>query len=367
MVFKVLIISIISFIFPWCPVVIGQNSALSLSQYPEKNADLTPTVHLSLGDETSVSRSRVFLSDIAQCSGNELLCQETYGIEMIKVTPQNPLITLTDRKIREIVEREWPLTTVKISGARQIKVKWVEPESDWNVITDKILARLEPVKKNGFVLEAKITKLSITDPSLRLEPIGFNTYDLENPEWVLQHLSGKKIIKLAAYDQESEEPLETLDAEVIFELRKQMISPIRDLFRTDEIKANLLQFSLHKVQSGWDLADLSDPEELKKNLIGRMLKHDIKAGQPIFMRYTEKKTAIKRNQMISVIVGSNSLAIGFQGKALEDGAVGDFIEVLYPHSKRTIKAQVVDSNSASLVKVRPVSVQDYSAEIGELK
>jgi flagella basal body P-ring formation protein FlgA len=355
------------FIFLLCPIAKGQNGIDIPKNVPQNDQGLTPSVNLIFSEEIAIARSRVFLSDIARCSGNELLCQESYGIEILKISPKNPIITINERKIREILENEWPLTSVKISGSRQIKIKWVEPETDWNTITEKLLVRLEPIKKLGFVLDAKITKLSIPDDTLRFEPIGFNPLDLESPQWVIQHLNGKKNIKWAAYAPESEEPLETFDSEVNFDLKKLLVVSKRDIFRGDEIRSSELELIYHKLEQSWNPLDFEDAEDMRKKLIGRIAKQDIKAGIPIFMRYTDKRIAVKRNQIISVTVGSNSLAIGFQGKALSDGSIGDFIEVLYPNSKRTIKVQITDSNSASLVKMRSISIDDYSAELTELE
>lgn len=348
-------------------VLIFPTSSLLCQEEKLEKLSLSPTVHLILSEESVVNRKSVFLSDVSKCIGNTMLCQESYGIELLQRAPHASNITISEKKIREILEHEWPLTSISISGASQIKIRWGDSKVDYEDINKKLLDRIEPVTKLGFVITSQIKKISISDPSLRIEPIGLSPKDLENPQWISQNLSGKRNIDWAAYDESSEEPVEILSSEVYFELKKSYVTANKDLKKGEEIKPSHLAITDLKFQPTSDSSDFESSVDLQKKLIGRLTKQDIKAGQVINLKQTEKPIIIRRNNIINVTIGSDSLAIGFLGKALQDGSVGDFIDVLYPNSKRILKVQVIDEQSAELIKSRPLATETYSTDLLDIK
>lgn len=69
-----------------------------------------------------------------------------------------------------------------------------------------------------------------------------------------------------------------------------------------------------------------------------------KVGDIIDQRYIEKTPDVLRNSQVSVILQSDSVTITFDGEALENGKIGDFIRVKSKRYNKFYTAKVVSEN-----------------------
>lgn len=307
-------------------------------------------VTIKLKEEATLDNNRIYLSDIASCFGSEQICQEGYGIE-ISIFPDNiSSFQLNSAKILQTLESEWPLVSVSMSGASSVKLHKKKSLSNDNDLIAKLELRLKTIKNLGYELEISKIKMDQVDQYSRLEPIGFNEQDLTDPQWIQSNLNGKKTVSWAGFDESSEEPQNTYQSEVWFSLRKYIPAANRDLPKGTTITESDLSRNLAPIHSPSYNNDFKDPDTAAKVLIGRKTKTDLKKDQPILLNNTELPVAIRKNQTVNIVVNGNGLMVGFIGKSLQDGSIGELIDISYPNSKKVFKARIIDEQHAEMTK-----------------
>lgn len=81
---------------------------------------------------------------------------------------------------------------------------------------------------------------------------------------------------------------------------------------------------------------ISDPQIA----VGFETKVAIYAGKPVRLADIGSPTVISRNQVVSLFYGSGGLNIQTEGRALDRGGVGDFIEVMNLNSRSKVYGQI---------------------------
>ncbi len=308
-------------------------------------------VVIHLKEEVTLDKSRIYLSDIGTCMGEELVCQEGYGIEVARFTENLTNIQLTSSKILQTLESEWPLVAVSVHGSPMVKIYLKSSHNSLDqLLISKLETRLNPIKNLGFEVEVTKVKINVMDPFARLEPVGFNDQDLADSRWIESNLNGKKTITWAAFDESSEEPQNTYQAEVWFVLRRLVPAVTRDLPRGSTIVSSDLTKTPVSIISITEGHGFNHPDDTIKSLVGRKTKIDLKKGSVLFLKNTELPIAIRKNQSVNVVVNGTGLVVGFMGKSLQEGSLGDVIEISYPHSKKIFKAKVLDEQNVEMIK-----------------
>jgi flagellar basal body P-ring formation protein FlgA len=89
---------------------------------------------------------------------------------------------------------------------------------------------------------------------------------------------------------------------------------------------------------------LTDPAEAA----GKVLRDGLPAGAPVLSPFLEAPVVIHRGQKVLLTLNADTMTIRTPALALEDGRVGQSIEVENPDSKKTIRATVVDDGSVEM-------------------
>ncbi|MBI1366974.1 MAG: flagellar basal body P-ring formation protein FlgA [Alphaproteobacteria bacterium] len=79
--------------------------------------------------------------------------------------------------------------------------------------------------------------------------------------------------------------------------------------------------------------------------IGREAAHSIYRGQPINAADLRAPTLVDRNAIVRMEFSKGALAMATQGRALDQGGLGDRIRVMNMASKRIVSAIVVATNT----------------------
>ncbi len=87
---------------------------------------------------------------------------------------------------------------------------------------------------------------------------------------------------------------------------------------------------------------------LASQLIGFEARRAMRPGVPLSAGDVRAPTLITRNDRVVITVQSGRLRISAQGRALDDGALGDTISVINSQSKRTIDAIVIGRGQVAL-------------------
>lgn len=84
-------------------------------------------------------------------------------------------------------------------------------------------------------------------------------------------------------------------------------------------------------------------------LDGRRLRKPLLAGQVLTVAHLERVTAVTRGQRVDVKASSGELQIDAQAQALQDGQVGDLVQVRVSRSAAAVTGRVVGSGTVEVV------------------
>jgi len=89
---------------------------------------------------------------------------------------------------------------------------------------------------------------------------------------------------------------------------------------------------------------LTDAEQL----VGRMAKRPLKAGQVLRTSDVAVSPIIRKNDLIRLVVRSGQMTLSVQGKALQDAAMGQTVRVINVNSNRQLSGTVVDAGTVAV-------------------
>jgi flagella basal body P-ring formation protein FlgA len=91
-------------------------------------------------------------------------------------------------------------------------------------------------------------------------------------------------------------------------------------------------------------SSLTDADQL----VGRMAKRPLKAGQLLRQSDVAVSPAIHKNDLIRLVVRSGQMTLTVQGKALQDAALGQTIRVVNVNSNRQLSGTVIDAGTVAI-------------------
>jgi flagellar basal body P-ring formation protein FlgA len=85
-----------------------------------------------------------------------------------------------------------------------------------------------------------------------------------------------------------------------------------------------------------------------QQLVGHMAKRPLKAGQVLRQSDIAVAPVVKKNDLIRVVVNTGQMTLSVQGKAMQDGALGQTIRVVNVNSNRQLSGTVVDAGTVNV-------------------
>lgn len=98
-------------------------------------------------------------------------------------------------------------------------------------------------------------------------------------------------------------------------------------------------------------------------IVGKAVKRQLAADTPIPLSDLEEPKLVSNNSLVDISFDRNGLSLKAEGRALQDGSLGEAIKVVNTRSKKTIVATVVGPNRVSVTRpeVRRAPIQkNYS-------
>jgi len=89
---------------------------------------------------------------------------------------------------------------------------------------------------------------------------------------------------------------------------------------------------------------LTDAEQL----VGRMAKRPLKAGQILRQSDVAMSPVIRKNDLIRLVVKTGQMTLTVQGKALQDAALGQTVRVMNVNSNRQLTGTVIDAGTVAI-------------------
>jgi len=95
---------------------------------------------------------------------------------------------------------------------------------------------------------------------------------------------------------------------------------------------------------------LTDP----KRLIGQSARHLIQAGVPILAQDVQRPLVITKGSMVTLTLTSGAMTLTTQGRAIEDGALGDTVRVTNTSSNMTVEGRAEGMNRVAIAPLSRV-------------
>jgi flagella basal body P-ring formation protein FlgA len=83
-------------------------------------------------------------------------------------------------------------------------------------------------------------------------------------------------------------------------------------------------------------------------LVGRMAKRPLKAGQILRQSDVAVSPVIHKNDLVQLVVKTGQMTLSVQGKAMQDAALGQTVRVINVNSNRQLSGTVVDAGTVAV-------------------
>ncbi|MEM1380803.1 MAG: flagellar basal body P-ring formation chaperone FlgA [Pseudomonadota bacterium] len=123
-----------------------------------------------------------------------------------------------------------------------------------------------------------------------------------------------------------------------------VVVPVRTLQRSvevrdEDISVELISLSQVPTDAFYDLSDV----------VGKEIRRSVIPGRPIRERDVTAPVVIKKNGTVDIIYETPGISLSTRGRALEEGAIGDYIRVTSGNQGRIVTGEIV-SQSRVVVK-----------------
>lgn len=130
---------------------------------------------------------------------------------------------------------------------------------------------------------------------------------------------------------------ETLRFQVQIDVRRDVLVASEDLSKGDAITRQNVMLTSRYISEDIETTAVLDA------ILGQTLQDDLTAGGIVDASILVKPELVKRGDAITIQCMVGGVMLRMQARALESGAVGEFIRVRNEHSKKVIDARVIDT------------------------
>lgn len=312
--------------------------------------DVTEETTIEILQRASVSGPRIYLSDVAKCGGSKTHCREISGIDVAPSPSPGRSAFIQRSQILGIIQKEWPGAEVTFLGAESVRVEAASVElaaDDVRVkLQSEINERVRAVKD-----QVKVQIQRIQSPSLLVRPSqsAIDFPDLagiafDDPNWVARNLVGNRPIGLTVYNPSDSDDKLSIQLQVTFSVELNLPVTKKFIRSGQIIGESQVSKSWVSVRRG-----IGDFAQTMDAIIGKKSKQNISPGDPVFTRYLESPMAVGRNQVVKMIVRKGDLEIAAKATTIDQGAVGETVQVVNMANKMRMRAKVIDEKTVEAV------------------
>lgn len=80
-------------------------------------------------------------------------------------------------------------------------------------------------------------------------------------------------------------------------------------------------------------------------VVGMASRRSVRAGEPLRLRDLARPTLVARNELVTMILRNDFMTLTSRGRALQDGAIGDTVQVRNERSNKTVLGRVIDART----------------------
>ncbi len=323
------------------------SSVFHVAILASETAEMT---EIELFNRASVSSSRVYLSDIAKCSGARVMCREISGID-VAASPLPGRSSFLARSIVEgVLQKEWPRKNFTVTGAESSRIEAQSVEMAIDDVRIKLQSiineKIRPVKDQIRVQIQKIQSqaLLVRPTQSALDFADLNGIAFDDPNWVSKNLSGNRPVTVTAYNPNDPDDKMNIQLQVMFGVERNLPVLRKQIAAGQIIGESSVTTAWIPMRRGYnDFAQTTDI------IVGRKSKQSVSPGEPLQVRYLEAPMAVGRNQIVKMIVRKGDLEISARATTVDQGAVGQTVQVVNMANKMRMRAKVIDEKTVEAV------------------
>jgi len=289
----------------------------------------SPAFAADLRENLVVTDPVIRLSDLFTDTGAE---GETVVMEAPAPGKRAPISSYELTRLAEEHNLEWDRPSY-------LKRVYVHREGESFNLNDLKPMILELAREEGLDDDVKI-RIYGRKTGLYL-PVGFGAEDLELEDFALNNqktrFSAK--LKLPTGTQEEEEVRisGTLDAVRLIPVFNRLIAP-GDVVSEKDVE--WIKISARRINRSTILSSAS--------LIGQTVKRALPANKIIRESDIAAPVAVEKGSIVQMTYQSGLLTLSMQGRALEEGGIGDTIRIMNPKSKKTVFARIQNAGTVTV-------------------
>jgi len=333
----------------------------SLQSYEDENEDegldvdleMAPQVALAanftLKSTIETAQTRLFLGELASCSGHPRICGEAYAIDLGASPEPGRSTVWHSEKLMAILGKEWPGAQLQMHGPKMVKVASAAVSLDEVQLLAELRARFEPVDAAAAIVQVVVEHVTLVAP-VKVHP---GELVFEFPDLTDEHLkhpaarmqSGTQRLtvvcrpKAAAPDEASQ----SFAVHALLTVKARHWTLVRPLTKGALLQASDLNYdwlAASRVHARY-------PENIRQ-LVGHRLRHPVAAAEPLLLTDVETPRLLKRGQMATLQLHNRGLNVSSQVRILADASAGQQVEAVYLNTKKKLRVQAIDSHTVQL-------------------
>jgi len=299
--------------------------ALFLATTPTSSAK---AITLDVHQRATVQGAAVTVGDVADCLGNEVICDALVSREVAKAPDPGTGLALAASQVEKAIRRLLPPENqLELIGAAVVTVARLGQE----ITADDILAKIDSYLREQAARwpEAEIRFAPAERPLPFALPMGETTWEIipANPGL----LGSPRIAVLIKVDGKVRKNLSIAG-------KLEVMAPVA-VAKAPLAKDSLLspeQFTVEKR----DISNLDAPVTNPAEVAGLKLARALKTGDPLVSRAMLTPPVVHRGDMVKMVVRQGGLLLTAAGVAQSDGTMGQIIRVENSNSKKIVRGQV---------------------------
>jgi flagella basal body P-ring formation protein FlgA len=308
-----------------------------------------PTIELLA--KATVTGARVYLADIARCSGSVKMCREITGIDISSSPAPGRSAFIQKSSVESILAKEWVGVSIQFTGNESTRVEAANSDIGIDDIRSKLQNAIgQRTHRIAEELRVSIQKiqpigaLTIRPTQLQLDFYDLDSISFESPDWLSKNLVGNRLISIRAVNPSDLDDKSNLQINVMFAVERLLPSLAKSLPPGQIIQDSNVTMLWMPMRRG-----LQDFAVSKDVVIGRKSRQSLSSGEPILVRYLESPMAVGRNQIVTMIVKKGDLEIAARATTVDQGAIGQTVQVVNMANKLRMKARVIDEKTVEAV------------------
>lgn len=302
--------------------------------------DIAPQVSfpvtLTMKPKVELSLNNLKLSDLVSCYGQTELCDQVYGIYLARGLIPGKRLTISRKKIAEVLSREWPGKKVEFSGAQTSHIYVTFQKIDKQMVVLAIEDYLKGI--NSEDRRYKLLHVSIPT-NTRLFSSEYKI-EIKSMEIESKAFGRSRFSLLINYYEDNLEP-KHIEGQVKLAAEERIWVAKKRLHAGKQITAG-------DVKLGWGKSGAYLPGAM--SVRGRRLKHHLELNAPIGIHAISSISKIARGTKMTVALEKGAINVKMEAVLLESGAVGETVNARLVQNNKKVSVRIANREKLVLIQ-----------------